>query len=267
MIGAAQQHGKTCALIDAEGTYDKAWGERLGVNNEQLLYNRSRGVAQAADTGVDLIKAGVDILVVDSISSILATANFEKDGQELKEFEKTGQIGSHAKDLTRMSNMFNAINEHTAIILISQHRNKITAMYTQLQPMGGEGIKFNSSTIIKLFSSESDAKAITGKIPTGDRLIDQKIGRPVNWEIEFNKLGPMGETGTYDFYFRGDKIGIDNYGEVVDLAIVFGIIEKAGAWLSYGDKRMQGRLSVVEWLSSDQNAYDEIVGKINAKFK
>ncbi|HET8686805.1 MAG TPA: hypothetical protein VFM18_09085, partial [Methanosarcina sp.] len=160
-----------------------------------------------------------------------------------------------------LSNMWNAVNQHTAIIMISQHRNKISATYTQLAPMGGEAIKFNSSTIIKLFSTESDAKALTDDVAAGDRLYKEKVGRPVNWEVEFNKLGPMGPTGKYDFYFRGDNIGIDYAGEIVELAEHYGIIEKKGGWYKYGDKSYYLK-DLANIIRNDDVAKKELLEKI-----
>jgi len=262
LVGMAQKEGKTCAWIDAEQSYDPDWAERLGVDGGNLIYSSSRGVAKIADECVELVSSGIDVLVLDSISTVLASSYFSDD--EIKPFERTGQIGTQSKDLGKLSNMIMGVNENTLVIFISQQRNAITPTYTQLVPMGGQAIKFNSSTIIKLFSSESDAKALMGDISAGDRIFSEKIGRPVRWEVEFNKLGPMGPEGSYDFYFRGHDIGVDPIGEIVDLAERYGIIIKSGAWYTIGEERIQGRLGVVEYLTKNPAIAEEIEQKIYA---
>lgn len=260
MLGDAQRAGKVVAWIDSEQSYDPSWADRLGAVSADVIYSATKSVANAANYGVELIQGGVDILVLDSISSILASSYF--DDEEIKEFEKTGQIGTQAKDLGKLQNMWNGVNEKTAIIMISQHRNKITPVFTKLGPMGGEGMKFNSSTIIKLFSSESDAKALTAKIAAGDRLYDEKVGRKVMWDVEFNKLGPSGPSGEYDFYFLGSKVGVDSDGELVDLAEHYGIIQKNKAWWEYnGDSKY--RKDWIAAVSEDDSLKQKLIGELD----
>lgn len=260
MMGDAQRQGKTCAWIDAEGSYDPTWAERLGVDNDKMIVSRSRGVARVADECVELVSNGIDILCIDSISQILPTSYFDEG--EIKDFEKTGQIGTLSKDLGRLTNMVGAVNDKTLFIVISQQRNMITPTYTSLGPMGGHALKHNSSTIVKLWSSESDAKALTDKVAIGDKIITDKVGREVSWEVEFNKTGPMMRTGAYDFYFLGDNVGVDQYGETVTMAEQRGLIKKSGAWYTLGDKTLQGKPKVVEALREDDEAFAELKNSI-----
>jgi recombination protein RecA len=232
------------------------------VNNDELILSRTKGVAKLADECVDLVSGGIDILVIDSISQVLPTAYFNDD--ELKDFEKTGQIGSLSKDLGKLSNMIAGVNENTLVMMISQQRNVITPTYTSLSHMGGHAMKHNSSTIIKLWSSESDSKALTDKVQIGDKTIQDKVGREVSWEVEFNKTGPMMRTGAYDFYFLGDHVGVDEYGELVGLAEARGLIKKSGAWYTVGDKTLQGKPKVVEALREDDDLFKEIKEKVLA---
>jgi recombination protein RecA len=125
-------------------------------------------------------------------------------------------------------------------------------MYTSQQPTGGQAAKFYSSTIIKLFSSESDNQAIKGKIPVGDKLIEEKIGRKVRWDIQFSKTSPAFQSGEYDFYFRGDKLGVDAIGDLVDTAELMGIVERTGAWYILPDgSKVQGRDGFVTRVRDD----------------
>ena len=180
MIALAQKEGKVCAWIDAEMSYDKDWAEKLGVDASKLIVSQARTINEMVDVGVNLIEAGVDILVIDSITSLLPAIYFEKDSSELKQLENTKQIGAESRDFSNAWKMLNYANNKvkpTLLVLISQSRNNINAMYTSQQPTGGQATKFYSSTVIKLFSSESDNQAIKGKINVGDKLIEEKIGR------------------------------------------------------------------------------------------
>ena len=232
-IGMAQKEGKVCAWIDAEMSYSEEWATRLGVDASQLIYSTARTINDMVDVGTDLMKAGADIIVVDSISALLPAIYFEKDSTELKQLENTKQIGAEARDMTNAVKMLNYANNQvkpTLLILISQARNNITAMYTQQAPTGGMATKFYSSTIIKLFSSESDNQAIKGKIYVGDRIIEEKVGRKVRWDLQFSKTSPAFQTGEYDFYFRGVDVGLDSVADLVDTAELMGIVERTGAW-------------------------------------
>lgn len=266
-IGQAQKEGKTCAWIDAEMSYDASWAEKLGVDSEKLIYSTARTVNDMVDVGTALMKAGVDLIVVDSISSLLPAVYFEKDSHDLKDLDQTKQIGAEARDMANAVKMLNYANNQvkpTLLILISQARNNISAMYTKQEPTGGLAVKYYSSTVIKLFSSESDAQAIKGKLPVGDKLIEEKIGRKVRWELQFSKTSPAMQGGEYDFYFRGPFVGIDTIAELVDTAELIGAVERSGAWYSLPDgNRIQGRASYIERVKSDIELKNYLLEKVN----
>jgi recombination protein RecA len=221
------------------------------------------------DVVVALLHAGVDIVVIDSISSLLPAVYFEKDSNELKQLDQTKQIGSESKDLKHAWMMINYANnkEKPALILaISQARNNITATYTQSVPTGGNATQFFSSTIIKLFSSSSETQAIKGKIKVGDKLIEQKIGRTVRWEVQNSKTSAPGETGEYGFFYKGDLIGIDAVGDLVDTAEMMGIVERTGAWYILPDgSKVQGRDGFVNRVREDLELYESIKAKVNGE--
>ena len=265
MIGEAQKNGKVCAWIDSEQSYSPEWAEQLGVDSEQLIYSPAKTINDMVDVGVDLMKAGVDIIVVDSISALLPAIYFEKDGSELKELQDTKQIGAEAKDMTHAVKMLNYANENTLLILISQQRNSFGGMHATHIPTGGMAVKFFSSTIVKLWSSEAEANSIKDKIAVGDRLIEQKVGRPVNWNIDYNKTGPQFIGGSYDFYFQGDHVGVDKVADLVDVAELMGIIERGGAWYTILDQRLQGRAKVVEYVRTNPEVFDTLESMVYAK--
>jgi recombination protein RecA len=267
MIGLAQKEGKVCAWIDAEMSYDKVWAERLGVDSSKLIYSQARTINEMVDVGTNLINAGVDIVVVDSITSLLPAIYFEKDSDELKQLENTKQIGAESRDFSNAWKMINYANNKvkpTLFVLISQSRNNISAMYTSQQPTGGQATKFYSSTVIKLFSSESDNQAIKGKIKIGDKLIEEKIGRKIRWELQFSKTSPGFQSGEYDFYFRGDEIGIDSIGDLVDTAEAAGIVNRTGAWYQLEDgTKVQGRDGFVARVREDLDLQQSLRDKLN----
>ena len=266
MIGLAQKEGKVCAWIDAEMSYDKKWAEHLGVDTSKLIVSKARTINEMVDVGVQLIEAGVDMIVVDSITSLLPAIYFEKDSDELKQLENTKQIGAESRDFSNAWKMLNYANNKikpTMLVLISQSRNNISAMYTSQQPTGGQATKFYSSTVIKLFSSESDNQAIKGKIHVNDKLIEEKIGRKVKWELQFSKTSPGFQSGEYDFYFRGDQVGIDSMGDLVDTAEMMGIVERTGAWYVLPDgTKVQGREGFVNRVREDLDLQESIKQKV-----
>jgi recombination protein RecA len=265
IIAKAQKEGKLCAWIDAEQSYSPEWAERLGVDSSKLIYSPAKTINDMVDIGTQLIKSGVDILVVDSISALLPAIYFEKDGDELKQLQDTKQIGAEAKDMTHAVKMLNYVNDKTLLILISQQRNQFGSMHASHIPTGGMAVKFFSSTIIKLWSSEAEASSIKGRIAVGDKLIEQKIGRPVNWTIDYNKTGPQFITGSYDFYFQGDHVGVDSVADLVDSAEMMGVIERGGAWYTVYDKRIQGRANVIEEVRNDDALFEKLMKDVYEK--
>jgi recombination protein RecA len=265
-IGMAQKEGKLCAWIDAEMSYDEEWAQKLGVDTTQLIYSEARSINDMVDVGVALLNAGVDLIVIDSISSLLPAVYFEKDSDELKALDQTKQIGAESKDLKHAWLMLNYANNRekpALIIAISQARNNIQATYTQSAPTGGLTTQFMSSTIVKLFSSSSDSVAIKNKIKVGDKLIEQKTGRKVRWEVMNSKTSAPGDTGEYDFYYRGDMIGIDAVGDLVDTAEMLGFVNRTGAWYQLDDgTKLQGRDAFVTRVREDKELRDSLAEKV-----
>ena len=257
-IGLAQKQGKVCAWIDSESSFDPIWAEKLGVDTAQLIVSPAKDIDSWTQTICELMKHGVDAIVADSISSLIPSTYFDK-GEELKEgLEGTKQIGTMSKELGIAVNKFNFMNKNTALVLISQARNKFNTYGAQLQPMGGEAMKFYSSTVIKLWSSASEREQITAEFSRGDKIISKPVGRPVNFTVEFNKFGPPNQMGAYDFYYAGDHVGVDQIGEIADLAEKSDIIRKSGAWYYYNEEKFQGRQKMVSWLRDNPIISEQI---------
>lgn len=266
LIAQAQQEGKVCAWIDAEMTYSPEWATQLGVDSSKLIHSTARTMNDMVDVGTDLMKAGVDIIIVDSISALLPAIYFEKDSTDLKQLENTKQIGAEARDMTNAVKMLNYANNQvkpTLLVLISQARNNIGAMYVSQQPTGGLATKFYSSTIVKLFSSESDNQAIKGKIYVGDKIIEEKVGRKVRWDVQFSKTSPAFQSGEYDFYFRGRDVGVDTIADLVDTAEMLGFIERGGAWYTVEGERYQGRDKLILGVKENLDIQEALINKVS----
>ena len=266
MIALAQKEGKTCAWIDSEASYDQSWAEQLGVDSSKLIYSSAKTVNDMVDVATKLMDADVDMIVVDSISALLPAIYFEKDGNEMKDLQDTKQIGAEAKDMTHAVKMLNYANKNTLLVLISQQRNQFGSMHASHIPTGGMAVKFFSSTVIKLWSSEAEANAIKAGVKVGDKIIEQRVGRPVNWIIDYNKLGPPNLSGQYDFYYQGDTLGVDRVGETLDVAEMCGIVEKGGAWYTVNGERFQGRAKAISYLKENPKIVEKMVKDINAKY-
>lgn len=268
-VALAQKEGKLCAWVDAEMSYDEEWAKKLGVDTTQLIYSEARSINDMVDVGVALLHAGVDLIVIDSISSLLPAVYFEKDSDELKALDQTKQIGAESKDLKHAWLMLNYANNRekpALIIAISQARNNIQQTYTQSAPTGGLTTQFMSSTIVKLFSSSSDSQAIKAKVKIGDKLIEQKVGRKVRWEVLNSKTSAPGDSAEYDFYYRGDQVGIDSIGDLVDTAEMLGLVSRTGAWyqLENGEK-LQGRDAFVKYVKENDDYRESLRSKLNAE--
>jgi recombination protein RecA len=260
----AQRNGKVVAWMDAEKTFDPEWAARLGVDTEHMIVEQVSDAVRLTTDVSQMMQAGVDVIVVDSISSIVPMSYFEKDSLELKGLEAARQIGTSAKDLGEMVKIWNQMNNNTLLILISQVRNKLGSMYVTTQPTGGFAAKFYSSTIVRLWSSESEKQARLGEVRRGEYATTEPIGREVSWTIENSKTSRPFQTGTYDFYFEGDFVGVDRVAEVADEAVKYGLIEKGGAWYTIGETRLQGRDKLINHLRSLPDEFDALVKELEA---
>lgn len=262
MLGMAQKQGKTCAWIDSESSYSADWAAKLGVDSSNVIYSPAKTINDMVDVGTGLMEAEVDIIVVDSISALLPAIYFDKDGDELKQLQDTKQIGAEAKDMTHAVKMLNYANKNTLLVLISQQRNQFGSMHASHIPTGGMAVKFFSSTVIKLWSSEAEANQIKDDVKVGDKFIQQKVGRPVNWIVDYNKLGPPNLSGQYDFYYQGSHVGVDRVAEILDVAEMMGRVERGGAWYTILGERLQGRAKAVQYLRENSEVVDTLESMI-----
>jgi recombination protein RecA len=271
----AQAQGKVVAWLDVEKNFNPHWARKLGVDPDRMLVdNRTISIADMADKGKDMILAGADVLIIDSISVLLPQSYFEdpKDEKKLKEGESkeikglsgTGQIGTFSKNMGQAINMLNAVNEKTAIIMISQVRNNIGSYGASISFMGGKAVEHAASTVLKLWRTPSDV--IEAEVHVGDGLLLKRpVGAPVTWTAEKNRGPGMGMSNTYDLYTGGDFVGVDLTGEIATFGVEYGIIKKGGAWFTLGDEKFQGKPALISYLRDNPDIQEKIYGEILAK--
>lgn len=262
-IALAQQQGLSCVFFDVEGTFDPVWAKSLGVNLEDLIMvSEVKTFNDFTKLAVDFMHAGVDVMVVDSISVLVPGSYFAKD-DELKELDGTKQIGAESRDVANMCRMLNYANSNTLLILISQERNKITSYGAMRTPTGGKSVEFYSTTSVKLTSSATDKSQVKEKVHRNGVVVERSVAKPIDWEIVYNKSGPPAGSGTYTFYYYGDTPGVDNIGEIVDVGKEMGIIVQTGAWFVLYEERYQGKARLLEAIRDNEDLYAKLVGDIN----
>lgn len=247
----AQAQGKSIAWIDAERTFDSSWARRMGVDTDNMLVSQAADMDRCGNECNELLKAGIDVLVIDSISALIQPSYMDKDG-EFAGMESTRQIGSFSKGIKAMLRpmLYNNIH-NTLIILISQQTTHIAQTYTKNIPEGGKAVEYYSSIVVKLNSPSS--KVIEKTVDVANKSYTGAVGREVNWTIDYNKVGPAGGTGTYEFYYLGDSVGVDQRLELLHMALEDGVAERRGAWYYLGDDKFQGADAAIEWLSDADN--------------
>lgn len=260
-----QKMGYVCAFVDVEGSFEKEWAARLGIDTTKLLLSSAKATDDIVEDCLDYMQAGVDVILIDSITAMVPVSWFEKSTKkteshgEMKGMDGVNQIGSQAVDMSKALKLINGANRNTAIILISQQRNKINTYGASLAPSGGLAVEFYSTTSIRLYASKTDKEQKKGEVFVNGHLTNMPVARKVTWTIEYNKIGPPSQIGEYDFYYAGDSVGVDVLGETVDLAIEVGLISKAGAWFTLADgTQFQGRDNLVDYYKGNPDCFEEL---------
>ncbi len=262
-IGQWQKMGLVCAYFDIEGTYIEEYGARLGIDNDELIYVHKRGIGAVTDIATEMLENDLDVLVIDSISDLIADAFIDKDGN-IKDFENTGQVGAHAKGITRMINMLQYANTKTAIVIVSQTTTEIGQTYTKQVPHGGKKVFFAATNVIKLTSSNTEATQIKGELTVGDRQVVMPIGRKVDVLIEKSKVGAQHRTASYNVYYDGENLGIDNVDELSKIAVDLGVTTSRGAWYYWGDEKWNGEAKFSAWLKENPEMQEKLRLEIEA---
>ncbi len=247
VIAQAQKKGGTCAFIDAEHALDPSYARKIGVDINNLLISQPDAGEQALEIADTLVRSGaIDVLVVDSVAALVPKAELEG---EMGDSHMGLQARLMSQALRKLTSTVSRSN--TLIIFINQIRMKIGVMFGNPETTtGGNALKFYASI-------RMDIRRI-GAIKDKEDV----IGSQTRVKIVKNKVAPPFKTVDFDIMY-GE--GISKVGELIDLGVKAGIVEKAGAWFSYnGDKLGQGRENAKQVLRDNPQIADEIEMKIRA---
>ncbi|MDY6063022.1 MAG: recombinase RecA [Erysipelotrichaceae bacterium] len=247
-IASCQKEGNRAAFIDAEHAIDPKYARNLGVNIDELVLSQPDSGEQALEIAEVLIKSGaIDLIVIDSVAALVPQA--ELDGEM-----GDANVGLHARLMSKaMRKLAGAMNHNKCTtIFINQLREKVGVIYGSPETTtGGRALKFYSTIRLEVRKSEA--------IKNGTEL----IGNKVNIKVAKNKVAPPFRTASVEIYY-GE--GISHYSEVIQLAVDYGIIDKAGAWFSYkGEKIGQGQNAVKAFLKANPSIDQDITEQIKEK--
>ncbi|MCJ7544908.1 MAG: recombinase RecA [Phycisphaerae bacterium] len=248
VIANAQKTGGVAAFIDAEHAMDPTWARRLGVNLEQLLVSQPDTGEQALEICELLVRSNaVDVIVIDSVAALIPKAEIEGEMGDQ-------HIGLQARLMSQaMRKLVGAISKsQTCMIFINQIRMRIGVMFGNPETTpGGKALKFYSSVRI-------DVRRIN-TIKQGE----ESVGNRVRARVVKNKVAPPFRTAEFDMMF---DFGISTLGDLLDLAVTHGVVEKQGAWFSFGDVRLgQGRESAKGFLAANTDVAEEIRSAVLGK--
>ena len=246
IIGQAQSEGSVCAFIDAEHALDIKYAENLGVDVDNLFVSQPDFGEQALDILETLVRSGaVDVIVVDSVAALTPKTEIEGDMGDT-------HVGLQARLMSQALRKLTGIVSKmgTTVIFINQIRMKIGTMgYGSPETTtGGNALKFYASVRLDIRRIATLKQA------------DEQIGNRVKVKVVKNKVAPPFRLAEFDIMF-GE--GISKEGEIVDYGVKLDIIDKSGAWFSYGETRLgQGRENVKALLKEDKELKEELENKI-----
>ena len=247
VIAEAQKRGGICAFVDAEHALDPVYARRLGVDVDELLISQPDTGEQALEIADTLVRSGaIDVLVVDSVAALTPKAELEGDMGDSLPGLQARLMSQALRKLTASISRSNCM-----VIFINQIRHKIGVVYGSPEvTTGGNALKFYSSVRLEIRR--------IGAIK--DR--DQVIGNHTRVKVVKNKVAPPFRQVEFDIMY-GE--GISRTGELLDLGVAAGVIEKAGSWYSYKDQRIgQGRENAKKFLAEHPEIADEIEQAVRA---
>jgi recombination protein RecA len=246
VIAEAQKMGGTCAFVDAEHALDPGYARKLGVNLDDLLISQPDAGEQALEIVDTLVRSGaVDVLVVDSVAALVPRAELEGEMGD-------SHVGLHARLMSQaLRKLTGSVSKsNTIVIFINQIRMKIGVMFGNPETTtGGNALKFYASLRLEI----RRIGAIKDK--------DEAVGNQTRVKVVKNKLAPPFKVVEFDIMY-GE--GVSKSGELIDLGVKAGVVEKSGAWFSYNSTRIgQGRENAKTYLRE----HPDVAGEIEAAIR
>ncbi len=250
IIAEAQKKGGICAFIDAEHAFDSNYAQKLGVDIDSLLISQPDYGEQALEIADRLILSGaLDVVVIDSVAALVPKSELEGEMGDSK-------MGLHARLMSQALRKLTATISKTnsCCIFINQLREKIGVMFGNPETTtGGNALKFYASVRL-------DIRRMA-QIKDGDEV----VGNHIKVKVVKNKVAPPFRQAEFDIIY-GE--GISKVGEIIDMGVEMGIVQKSGSWFSYNNDKMgQGRESVKQLLLDNPEMANEIEAKIRVKIK
>ncbi|MEN9570165.1 MAG: recombinase RecA [Bacteroidota bacterium] len=248
VIAEAQKKGGMCAIIDAEHAFDSSYAQKLGVDIDNLLISQPDYGEQALEIADRLILSGaLDVVVIDSVAALVPKSELEGEMGDSKMGLQARLMSQALRKLTATISKTNC-----CCIFINQLREKIGVMFGNPETTtGGNALKFYASVRL-------DIRRMA-QIKDGD----EAIGNRVKVKVVKNKVAPPFRNAEFDIIF-GE--GISKTGEIIDMGVELGIVQKSGSWFSYDANKLgQGRDAVKQLLLDNPEMSAEIEGKIRAK--
>ena len=240
-IAEAQKSGGTCAFVDAEHALDPIYARKLGVNLDELLLSQPDAGEQALEIADTLVRSGaIDVLVVDSVAALVPRAELEGEMGD-------NHMGLHARLMSQaLRKLTGSVSKSNCIVIfINQIRMKIGVMFGNPETTtGGNALKFYASVRLEI----RRVGAIKDK--------DEVTGNQTRVKVVKNKLAPPFKVVDFDIMY-GE--GVSKTGELIDLGVKAGVIEKSGAWFSYNSTRIgQGRENAKTYLKDHADVAKEV---------
>ena len=246
MLASAQKNGGEAAFIDVEHALDPTYARALGVDIDNLLISQPDTGEQALEITEQLVRSGaIDVIIVDSVAALLPRSELEGEMGD-------SSVGVIARLMSQaLRKLTGAVSKtNTIVVFINQLREKIGVMYGNPETTpGGRALKYFSSVRIDVRRIET--------MKVGGEM----IGNRTRAKIVKNKVAPPFKEAEFDIIY-GE--GISKIGEIIDLAVKLELIDKAGAWFTVGDQRLQGRDSVKAYLQEHPEVADELEAQIRA---
>ena len=248
IVAEAQKAGGTCAFVDAEHALDPAYAKKIGVDIDNLIISQPDSGEQALEIADTLVRSGaIDVLIVDSVAALVPKAELEGEMGDSHMGLQARLMSQALRKLTASVSKSNAL-----VVFINQIRMKIGVMFGNPETTtGGNALKFYSSV-------RMDIRRV-GSIKDKENV----IGNETRVKIVKNKVAPPFKTVDFDIMYNQ---GISREGEIIELGVKAGVIEKSGAWFSYNSERIgQGKENARQWLKDNPKVAQELIKKIMEK--